>query len=129
MHFAKKCWNYNFWKCKNTLETQLLNHLINSNIPKKHTTTGAAHRIDKDTHGPVIFYKDKLTAKCLGEMFENHEIHKEYFALVHGIFEPEKCSVKIPISGKESQTEFEKLARQNCHTSDLLLSLKQLLFQ
>lgn len=95
---------------KNTLETQLLNHLINSNITKKHTTTGAAHRIDKDTHGPVIFYKDKLTAKCLGEMFENHEIHKEYFALVHGIFEPEKCSVKIPISGKESQTEFEKIS-------------------
>lgn len=97
--------NYN-----NTLEHQLHKYLINCNLNKRNITIGTAHRLDKDTHGPVIFYKDKLTAKCLGEMFENHEIHKEYFALVHGIFEPEKCSVKIPISGKESQTEFEKIS-------------------
>ena len=66
---------------RNTLEKQIHKHLFYSYLHKSSISLGAAHRLDKDTHGPVIFHKDKLVAKRLGKMFEKHEIHKEYFYL------------------------------------------------
>ena len=68
------------------------------------------YRLDKDTHGLVIFYKSKKAAKQLGKMFENREISKEYYALVHGNFLTKKCVVKTPISGKESISVLEKIS-------------------
>lgn len=94
----------------NTLEQQLLKRLNNNNLRSSEVSFGAAHRLDKDTHGPVIFYKNKNAAKRLGHMFENREISKEYTALVHGDFKGEKIEIKTPISGKESHTIFEKIS-------------------
>jgi RluA family pseudouridine synthase len=42
------------------------------------------HRIDKETSGCLLFTKDPESVKKLKADFENHEIHKEYVALLAG---------------------------------------------
>jgi 23S rRNA pseudouridine1911/1915/1917 synthase len=97
-----------------TLELNLLKELNINASDKSKVDFGAAHRLDKDTHGLVIFYKSKSTAKRLGEMFKKHEIDKEYFALVHGNVGIKKFEIKTTISKKNAHTIFEKIS-----TSDL----------
>lgn len=47
------------------------------------------HRIDKETSGCLLFTKDPDTVKKLKADFENHEIHKEYMALLVGFVRKE----------------------------------------
>jgi len=41
------------------------------------------HRLDKDTSGIMLFTKTEEAHKRFSRMFENREIDKHYFALVH----------------------------------------------
>ena len=65
----------------------------------------AVHRLDVPTKGLVLLAKTKTALINLGRAFENNEIDKEYYAVVHGI-PPEKGVVKKPIEGKPSETHF-----------------------
>jgi tRNA pseudouridine65 synthase len=42
------------------------------------------HRLDKPTSGVLIFALDKDSARVMSEMFVNHNIKKEYLAVVRG---------------------------------------------
>lgn len=42
------------------------------------------HRLDKQTSGVLIFAKNKKAHKMLNTQFQNREIKKSYYALVHG---------------------------------------------
>ncbi|MCC7459713.1 MAG: RluA family pseudouridine synthase [Proteobacteria bacterium] len=47
------------------------------------------HRIDKETSGCLLFTKDPDAVKKLKADFENHEVHKEYLALLTGFVRKE----------------------------------------
>jgi len=65
----------------------------------------AVHRLDVPTKGLVLLAKTKTALIRLGKAFENNEIDKQYYAVVHGI--PEKAGIsKKPIEGKKSETHY-----------------------
>ena len=43
-----------------------------------------AHRLDKPTSGALLFALNKETASKLAQKFQNHEIYKDYIAIVRG---------------------------------------------
>jgi RluA family pseudouridine synthase len=81
------------------------------------------NRLDRETSGIVLFAKDKVTAKELGELFFNCEVQKEYLAICYGRintptflidkslskgeFQGIRNHVFVDENGKESQTEVE----------------------
>ncbi|QVK01654.1 RluA family pseudouridine synthase [Mycoplasma mycoides subsp. capri] len=69
---------------------------------------GIVHRIDKQTTGLLIVAKNDKTHKLLSEMFKNHQIYKEYLAIVSGIIKPNKGLIDAPIG--RSQTDRKKMS-------------------
>lgn len=56
------------------------------------------HRLDKDTSGLVIFAKHDSAQQALLKMFENREIIKKYYAIVHGNPKHRHLLIDIPIA-------------------------------
>ncbi|PCJ81166.1 MAG: hypothetical protein COA49_05510 [Bacteroidetes bacterium] len=88
---------------KVTLEKQANKHLIiNRLIPDSMPSSIAIHRLDKATHGPVLFAKTLSAASNLSDAFSNRKIIKTYIALIEG--EPlfSSSSVQIKLDDKEA---------------------------
>lgn len=86
----------------------------------------AVHRLDRQSSGTLVFAKGQDSMEKLKELFEAHDLHREYFAIVEGqIPEQEgtwKCTLKElpsydvvvssdPEDGKEAITHFQVLRR------------------
>ncbi len=69
----------------------------------------SAHRLDKDTHGLVILYKNIHAANWINLAFENKEISKTYFALIEGKMLGEKIEIKTKLNGKDCHTSMTKI--------------------
>lgn len=69
---------------------------------------GIVHRIDKQTTGLLIVAKNDKTHKLLSEMFKNHQIYKEYLAIVSGVIKPNKGLIDAPIG--RSQIDRKKMS-------------------
>ncbi|UZK63780.1 RluA family pseudouridine synthase [Mycoplasma mycoides subsp. capri] len=69
---------------------------------------GIVHRIDKQTTGLLIVAKNDKTHKLLSEMFKNHQIYKEYLAIVTGVIKPNKGLIDAPIG--RNQTDRKKMS-------------------
>lgn len=79
------------------------------------------HRIDKDTSGLVIFALNAASHKHLSQLFENHQIKKEYLLITDGYFAHKNFHADYPLSegkknkmivdkdGKKAETDFELL--------------------
>ncbi len=71
---------------------------IKSDISKnKDYRNGIVHRLDKETSGVLIIAKTKESFDNLQKQFKNREIEKQYTALVHGIVDPKKGRIKVPV--------------------------------
>lgn len=57
------------------------------------------HRLDKPTSGVLLFAKSSSVARSLGEAFTEHNITKQYLAVVRG-FMPEQGTIDYPLSFK-----------------------------
>lgn len=82
--------------------------------------SGMVHRLDKDTSGILIFAKRAQTMHTLMKQFQSREVHKTYWALVHGVPKPGQGVVRAPIArhpqnrevfavqaaGRESETKY-----------------------
>lgn len=55
------------------------------------------HRLDEATSGAVLFAKNQFVLPILGRMFEQNQIHREYFALVNGHFDKKNLTIDKPI--------------------------------
>lgn len=78
------------------------------------------HRIDKETSGLLVFTKNEESHKVLSLQFENREVTKNYYTLVHGTPPEQVGQIDLPIGqnkvrkrgmiidqqGKESITKF-----------------------
>lgn len=85
-----------------------------------------AHRIDQETSGLVLCAKNKTSERDIKMMFQEREMKKKYFAMVHGEFKEPLCVeapllrskaqsalvrmvVKVDDSGKASKTDFKPI--------------------
>ncbi|MBF8263961.1 MAG: Pseudouridine synthase [Parachlamydiales bacterium] len=91
----------------------------------------AVHRIDRETSGVLIFARGFASREKFDVLFERHDLHREYFAVLEGRL-PEnrgrwECSlvelpsfdVKIsydPTEGKQAITHYEVLRRSAKYT-------------
>ncbi|MGE5417010.1 MAG: RluA family pseudouridine synthase [Acidobacteriota bacterium] len=58
---------------------------------------GIVHRIDKDTSGLLVVAKNDQAHRCLSEQIKNHDIVREYIALVHGLVPQNMGRIEAPI--------------------------------
>ena len=58
---------------------------------------GIVHRLDRDTSGAIIVAKDNRIHAKLAELFERHEIEKEYFAIVLGVPHLDRDMIDVPV--------------------------------
>ena len=68
---------------------------------------GIVHRLDKDTSGLMLVAKDDKAHEILAEDFKNKRVHREYIALLDGVFPQEKAIVDAPIG--RSKEFFDKM--------------------
>lgn len=82
---------------------------------------GIVHRLDKLTSGILVVAKDEETQRRLSKLFSKHDIEREYWALVWGLFKKKKGIIENALgrdpkdrrffavvkSGKHSITEYE----------------------
>lgn len=60
----------------------------------------AAHRLDKDTSGCLIFAKSASAKKALIKVFQAQQVNKTYHAIVHGHMKRGEHRVSKPIGGR-----------------------------
>ena len=92
---------------KHTLESLASNKLVKSTLDDSFQTPLAVHRLDKATHGPVLFAKTTGAASGLGEAFEKRKISKEYMAVIEGTPFIDSATILMEINGKEAHSEIE----------------------
>ena len=68
---------------------------------------GIVHRVDKDTSGLMIVDKDDKAHELLADDFKNKRIHREYIALLDGVFPQKKAIIDAPIG--RSKQYFDKM--------------------
>lgn len=68
---------------------------------------GIVHRLDKDTSGLMIVAKDDKAHELLADDFKNKRIHREYIALLDGVFPQKKAIIDAPIG--RSKQYFDKM--------------------
>ena len=68
---------------------------------------GIVHRLDKDTSGLMIVAKDDKAHELLAGDFKNKRIHREYIALLDGVFPQKKAIIDAPIG--RSKQYFDKM--------------------
>ncbi len=68
---------------------------------------GVVHRLDKDTSGLMIIAKSDKAHEILAEDFKNKKIHREYIALLDGVFPQEAAIIDAPIG--RSKQYFDKM--------------------
>lgn len=86
---------------------QSLKHIICNQL--NNNNLHPAHRLDKDTHGLVIFYKTKSASVWLEKGFKKRQIHKTYYALIEGDLEGEQIEINSKIDGKDSYTIIQNI--------------------
>lgn len=68
---------------------------------------GIVHRLDKDTSGLMIVAKYDKAHELLADDFKNKRIHREYIALLDGVFPQKKAIIDAPIG--RSKQYFDKM--------------------
>ena len=69
---------------------------------------GIVHRLDKDTSGLMLVAKNDLCHTLLADDFKNKRIHREYVALLDGVFPQNSATIDAPVG--RSKDYFEKMA-------------------
>lgn len=86
----------------NTIVNALLRSGVELSSINGELIPGIVHRIDKQTTGLLIIAKNDKAHKRLTEMLTNHEIYKEYYALVWGVIAKNKGIIDAPIGRHEN---------------------------
>ncbi|HSX38366.1 MAG TPA: RluA family pseudouridine synthase [Chlamydiales bacterium] len=88
----------------------------------------AVHRIDRDVSGVLIFARGKESEERLKALFEKHNLHRQYFAIVEGRMKKESGTWKNRLAelsnydvvpspdGRDATTHFKVLRRSAKYT-------------
>ena len=80
----------------NTLVNGLLYYTKNLSS-KEDFRPGIVHRLDKDTSGLMLVAKTDKVHELLAMDFKNKLVHREYIALLDGVFPQEQATIDAPI--------------------------------
>lgn len=92
--------------------TEFALQLVRNRIKKR---VHLIHRLDRKTSGVLLLGLNPVITAQVQEQFLNHQVQKEYIAIVRGIF-PQKLVVDYPLTNdrgkkQEAITEFECLVQ------------------
>lgn len=82
----------------NTLVNGLLFNMKELSSVNKESRPGIVHRLDKQTTGLLIVAKNNQSHYFLAQQLKNHEIIREYIALVHGKIKAQSGTIDAPIA-------------------------------
>ncbi|MGL4183647.1 MAG: RluA family pseudouridine synthase [Metamycoplasmataceae bacterium] len=96
-----------------TLVNALLFYCKNLSNLNGDVRPGIVHRIDKDTSGLILVAKNNKAHNYYAGLLKNHEIKREYIALVDGIINNNITHINAPI-GRDPQNRLKyKVVSQN----------------
>ena len=97
---------------------------------------GLVHRLDRPVGGVMVFAKTSKAASRLSEQVRNHQLEKEYHAVLMGIMNPDKGTLKdylwkdektnttiVDKRGKEAILDYQVIKKAN-HMSFVKIMLK-----
>lgn len=87
---------------------------------------GIVHKLDRETSGIMVIAKNKKTKEALKKLFLEHQVGKQYLALVEGIIEPSSLRINAPLGrNKKSykQVAFPENLRGELHDAITDLSV------
>ncbi|MBM3909826.1 MAG: RluA family pseudouridine synthase [Firmicutes bacterium] len=113
-----------------TLVNALLHHLKDLSGIHGEIRPGIVHRLDKDTSGLMVVAKHDDSHRFLAAQLKDHEMKRDYYALVRGVIKENKGKIIAPIGrdpddrlamdviadGKEAETSFDVIERFANHT-------------
>jgi 23S rRNA pseudouridine955/2504/2580 synthase/23S rRNA pseudouridine1911/1915/1917 synthase len=67
-------------------------------LEKQHGKLFVVHRLDKETSGVICFARNETTHKTLSLQFQNHEVGKQYLAIVTGKLQKTEGVIDEPIA-------------------------------
>jgi 23S rRNA pseudouridine1911/1915/1917 synthase len=76
---------------------------------------GIVHRLDKDTSGLIVVAKNENTMTSLGRLFHEHDIEREYVALIWGDPEEDEGTIDAPIGRHPSHRKKFAIIREGKH--------------
>lgn len=71
-------------------------------------------RLDKDTSGLVVYAKNQACAARLWKQRENGQLHKTYYALVHGCLGNRSGEISFPLEKVPGEKNRMRTAEENC---------------
>ena len=75
-----------------------------------HQSLHLVHRLDRPTSGLMVFAKTPKTAAHLGKLFQDHDLVRQYLAILVGRLTDAVVHVDLPIDGRPAKTRFDLLA-------------------
>ena len=78
---------------QHTLVNALLYHIKDLSMGFHEERPGIVHRLDKETSGVLVIAKNNKAHEALAKNFHDRNIHRVYWAIVHGV--PKKTSGRI----------------------------------
>lgn len=85
----------------NTLVNGLLEYTNNLSDNNGEERPGIVHRLDKDTSGLMLIAKTNKAHQILTEDFANHNVKREYYAIIKGVFPYNTALIDAPIGRDE----------------------------
>ena len=86
---------------------------------------GIVHRLDKDTSGLMLVAKTNKAHEKLSLMFKNHEVVREYYALLVGNFPGMSARVDAPIGRSKDNFNKQEVIKTGKHAVTNLKVLKK----
>lgn len=100
--------NYN-----NTLVNGLMYYTKNLSDIGGVARPGIVHRIDKDTSGLLLIAKTNKAHEILSDDFKNKRVHREYIALLKGVFKNGSATIDAPIGRDKINREKMAVTEEN----------------
>lgn len=98
----------------NALLYKFPNNLSNYNGDDR---LGIVHRLDKDTSGGLIIAKDNNTHRALSKLFKEHEVVREYIAIVHGNIKTDEGRLEYSIGRNPKDRKKMAVTDKNSKTA------------
>lgn len=97
----------------NTLVNGLMYYTKNLSTIGGEARPGIVHRIDKDTSGLLLIAKSNKAHEILSNDFKNKRVHREYIALLSGIFKSGSATIDAPIGRDKINREKMTVTEEN----------------
>jgi tRNA pseudouridine65 synthase/23S rRNA pseudouridine1911/1915/1917 synthase len=107
-----------------TIQNALAFNLKISSVMKSSDEFKPCHRLDRATSGLLLISKTEETRILIGELFENKEIQKQYYALCQGNFTTTEGIWNSKIEDKDSMSSFRVLKSFDTLTFEKIHLLK-----